>query len=317
MATTQSGPGSLIWRDGRLIPYAEATLHVMSHVVHYGSAMFEGIRCYRTPTGTAAFRLVDHMRRLADSCRIYGIPLAYSRDELCAAAIETVAANRLEACYLRPLVVRTGEQMGIQSDDRFVEVFIIPWIWGTYLGEGALENGVDAVVSSWRRSAPDTFPTQAKASGAYLNSQLAKAEARARGAAEAIMLDSFGYVSEGSGQNLFVVRDGVLLTPPLSAGILPGITRDSVIRIARDAGIEVREGNLLREQLYTADEAFFAGTAAELTPIRHVDGVAVGEGRPGPITRSIQERFLGIARGLLPDPYGWLTPVPVLDAAVR
>jgi branched-chain amino acid aminotransferase len=317
MSTPQNGPGSHIWRDGTLIPYADATIHVMSHVVHYGSGVFEGIRCYDTPEGPAAFRLAEHMRRLVDSCRIYGIPLKYSVDALSQAAVETVAACGVSACYLRPLVLRTGEQMGIQSDDRFVEVFIIPWIWGTYLGEGALENGVDAIVSSWRRAAPDTFPTHAKASGAYLNSQLAKAEARARGAAEAIMLDSFGYVSEGSGQNLFVVRDGALLTAPLTAGILPGITRDSVIRIARDAGIEVRETNMVREQLYTADEAFFTGTAAELTPIRSVDGVPVGEGRPGPVTRSIQDRFLGIARGQVPDPYGWLTLVPSADLAAR
>jgi branched-chain amino acid aminotransferase len=311
MTATQSGPGSLIWRDGRLVPYAEATIHVMSHVVHYGSAVFEGIRCYHTPAGPAAFRLRDHMRRLEDSCRIYGIPLRFDLEELCDAAVQTVAANRLNACYLRPLVARTGEQMGIQSDDRFVEVFIIPWIWGTYLGEGALESGVDACVSSWRRAAPDTFPTQAKAAGAYLNSQLAKGEARARGLAEAIMLDSYGYVSEGTGQNLFLVRDGALLTPSLSSGILAGITRDSIIRLARDGGMEVHEGTLQREQIYTADEAFFTGTAAELTPIRTVDGVVIGSGRPGPVTLSLQEQFLGIARGQRPDRFGWLTPIAV------
>jgi branched-chain amino acid aminotransferase len=188
-------------------------------------------------------------------------------------------------------------------------VFIIPWIWGTYLGEGALESGVDACVSSWRRAAPDTFPTGAKAAGAYLNSQLAKQEARARGMAEAIMLDTFGYVSEGSGQNLFLVRDGALLTPPTSSGILAGITRDSIIRLARDAGIEVREATLQREQIYTADEAFFTGTAAELTPVRSVDGVVIGAGGRGPVTRALQEQFLGVARGERPDPYGWLTPV--------
>jgi len=310
-----NGPTRLVWRDGELIDWRDATIHVMSHVAHYGSCVFEGIRCYETPDGPAVFRLHDHMRRLVDSARIYRIPCAHTAEALSEAAIEVVAANGVRHCYLRPLIARTGEQMGVLPDNQFVETFIVAWIWGTYLGEGALENGVDVCVSSWRRAAPDTFPSLGKAGGAYLNSQLAKIEAKELGFAEAIMLDSYGYVAEGTGQNLFVVRDGVLFTPPISANILAGITRDCVIRIAGDLGYTVREENLPREFLYVADEAFFTGTAAELTPLRSVDRVPIGRGRRGPITEEIQSRFLGIARGELPDTYGWLTHVPMHASA--
>ena len=313
--STTNAPTRLIWRDGELVDWRDATIHVMSHVAHYGSSVFEGIRCYETPDGPAVFRLRDHMRRLADSARIYKIPFRYSVDELCDASVELIAVNGVRHCYLRPLVARTGEQMGILPDDAFVETFIIAYIWGTYLGEGALEDGVDACISSWRRAAPDTFPSLGKAGGAYLNSQLAKMEARDRGFAEAIMLDTYGYVAEGTGQNLFAVRDGVLFTPPISANILAGITRDSVIRIATDLGYRVREENLPREFLYVADEAFFTGTAAELTPLRSVDRIDVGAGRRGPVTEEIQSRFLGIAHGELPDVYGWLTHVPIHASA--
>lgn len=305
-----NGPTRLVWRDGQLIDWRDATIHVMSHVAHYGSCVFEGIRCYETPEGPAIFRLHEHMRRLIDSARIYRIPCAHTPESLSDAAIEVVAANGVKHCYLRPLIARTGEQMGVLPDDRFVETFIVAWIWGTYLGEGALEAGVDVCVSSWRRAAPDTFPSLGKAGGAYLNSQLAKIEAKERGFAEAIMLDSYGYVAEGTGQNVFVVRDGVLWTPPISANILAGITRDSVIRIARDLGYDVREENLPREFLYVADEVFFSGTAAELTPVRSIDRTQIGAGRRGPITAEIQDRFLGIAHGQIPDTYGWLTHVP-------
>ncbi|HSU17601.1 branched-chain amino acid transaminase [Longimicrobium sp.] len=308
--STANGPTRLIWRDGQLIDWRDATIHVMSHVAHYGSCVFEGIRCYETSDGPAIFRLQDHMRRLLDSARIYRIPCEHTLESLSEAAVEVVAANGVKHCYLRPLIARTGEQMGILADDRFVETFVVAWIWGTYLGEGALENGVDACISSWRRAAPDTFPSLGKAGGAYLNSQLAKMEAKDLGFHEAIMLDTYGYVAEGTGQNLFVVRDGVLFTPPISANILAGITRDSVIRIARDLGYEVREENLPREFVYIADEAFFTGTAAELTPLRSVDRIPVGAGRRGPVTGEIQDRFLGIARGEVPDTYGWLTHVP-------
>jgi branched-chain amino acid aminotransferase len=316
LMSNSSGPTRLIWRDGRLVDWGDATIHVMSHVAHYGSSVFEGIRCYDTPEGPAIFRLREHMRRLADSARIYRIPLRWSVDQLCEAALETVGANEVRACYLRPIVMRTGEQMGVLPSDDWVETFVIAYIWGTYLGEGALENGVDAVISTWRRAAPDTYPMLAKAGGAYLSSQLAKLEARERGVSEAIMLDSAGHVAEGSGQNVFVVRDGAVWTPPISAGILAGITRDSVMRVARDLGVEVREETLPREFLYAADEVFFTGTAAEITPVRNIDGIAVGEGRPGPVTRAIQDQYMGIARGTLPDPYGWRTPVPVPAAAL-
>jgi branched-chain amino acid aminotransferase len=314
MTAPTSGRTQQIWRDGQLVAWEDATIHVMSHVVHYGSSVFEGVRCYETPGGPAIFRVREHMRRLLDSCKIYRIPLRWTVDELVQATVDTVAANELRACYLRPLVVRTGEQMGVFPGGVPIETFIIAWKWGAYLGHDALENGVDVRVSSWRRAAPSSLPALAKAGGNYLNSQLTKMDARADGYAEGISLDSFGFISEGSGENLFVVRDGVLHTSGLSSGILNGITRDSVVTIARDLGLEVREGTLPRELLYVADELFFSGTAAELTPIRSVDRIPVGEGRPGPVTRAIQDQYLGIATGRVPDRYGWLTPVP---SAVR
>ena len=311
MTDKSAGPTAKIWRDGELVAWRDATLHVMSHVVHYGSSVFEGIRCYETPSGAAEFRLRDHMRRFHDSCKIYRMPMKWSVDDLIQATVDTVAANEVRACYLRPVAIRTGEQMGFYPIGVPVETFIIAYNWGAYLGHEALVNGVDVAVSSWRRAAPDTFPTLAKAGGNYLSSQLSKAQARIDGYAEGIMLDSFGYVAEGSGENLFLVRDEVLYTSPVSAGILHGITRDSVIRIAGDLGLEVREQNIPREMLYIADELFFSGTAAELTPIRSVDRIEVGGGKPGPLTLAIQERFMGIAKGRILDPYGWLTPVPV------
>jgi branched-chain amino acid aminotransferase len=313
VSDSTNGPTRVIWRDGQLIPWEQATLHVMSHVVHYGSSVFEGIRCYETPRGPAVFRLREHMRRLLDSCRIYRIPMRWSLDELCQATVDLVAANGLRHCYLRPVVVRAGEQMGILPVGVPVETFVVAWRWGAYLGAEALDQGVDVCVSSWRRPAPGTFPAMAKAGGNYLNSQLIKMEARADGYAEGIALDSFGYVSEGSGENLFVVRDGVLYTTGLEAGILQGITRDSVLAVARDLGVPVREVRMPREMLLLADEMFFTGTAAELTPIRSVDRQPVGDGVPGPITRAVQDRFLGIARGRYPDEHGWLTPVPAPD----
>jgi len=299
-----------IWRDGKFINWEDATIHVMSHVVHYGSSVFEGVRCYATPEGPAIFRLGDHIRRLADSCRIYRMPLKHSQESLMRACIDTVAENELPHCYLRPIAVRTGEQMGVNPVDCPLEVFIIPWTWGRYLGHESLAEGVDVCVSSWRRPAPDTHPTMAKAGGNYLNSQLSKMEARMDGYVEGIMLDSFGLLSEGSGENLFVVRDGRLMTSTLASGILNGITRDSVMRIARDLGYEVVEQVMPREILYVADEVFFTGTAAEITPIRSVDKIPVGSGRPGPITLEIQEQYMGIAEGRLPDRYGWRTVVP-------
>ena len=299
-----------IWRDGKFVDWEDATIHVMSHVVHYGSSVFEGIRCYETPRGPAVFRLDAHMRRFSDSCRIYRMPLKYSIEDLSRATVETVAENNLPHCYLRPVAIRTGEQMGVLPSDTPLEVFIIPWTWGTYLGADALKNGADVCVSSWRRPAPDTIPMMAKAGGNYLNGQLSKMEARVDNYSEGIMLDSFGLVSEGSGENLFLVRDGKLFTSTISSGILNGITRDSVIRIARDMEVEVVEGSIPREMLYIADELFFTGTAAEITPIRSVDRIPVGAGKPGPLTLAIQREYMGIAGGTLDDRYGWLTPVP-------
>ena len=299
-----------IWRDGKFVDWEDATIHVMSHVVHYGSSVFEGVRCYATPEGPAIFRLEDHMRRLADSCKIYRMPLEHSIETLAQACIDTVIENDMPHCYLRPVAVRTGEQMGVNPAGVPLEVFIIPWTWGTYLGHESLESGVDVCISSWRRPAPSTFPTMAKAGGNYLNSQLSKMEAKLDDYSEGIMLDSFGLVSEGSGENLFVVRGGKLFTAPVSAGILQGITRDSVTRIARDLGYEVIEQIMPREMLYVADELFFTGTAAEITPIRSVDRITVGSGGRGPITAAIQSEYMGIAEGRLADRYGWRTLVP-------
>jgi branched-chain amino acid aminotransferase len=306
-----------IWRDGKFVEWDDATIHVMSHVVHYGSSVFEGIRCYATPDGPAIFRAQDHMKRFEDSCRIYRMPLTHTVDSLVQGLIDTVVENDMPHCYLRPIAVRTGEQMGVNPLEAPLEVFIIPWTWGTYLGQESLENGVDVCISTWRRAAPSTFPTMAKAGGNYLNSQLSKMEARLDGYAEGIMLDSFGQVSEGSGENLFVVRDGKLLTAPVSAGILQGITRDSVARIARDMGIEVVEQVMPRELLYIADELFFTGTAAEITPIRSVDRIPVGSGKRGPITTKIQSEYMGIAEGRLADRYGWRTGIPVAASTSR
>ena len=304
-----------IWHDGKFVNWEDATIHVMSHVVHYGSSVFEGIRCYATPDGPAIFRLPEHMRRFADSCRIYRMPLNFSVEELTQACVDTVAENNLPHCYIRPVGLRGGQQMGIVPSNAPLEVYIIPWTWGRYLGHDALAEGVDVCVSSWRRAAPDTFPTMAKAGGNYLNSQLSVMEARQSGFSEGIMLDSFGFVSEGTGENVFLVHNGKLITPNISSGILNGITRDSIITIARDLGIEVVEGHIPREMLYIADELFFTGTAVEVTPIRSVDKIQIGGGKPGPITLAVQKQYMDITSGQAPDTRGWLTYVPVKTAA--
>lgn len=312
-----NGATELIWRNGSFVPWDEATLHVMSHVVHYGSSIFEGIRCYRTPEGGAVFRLREHMRRFLDSAKIYRMPLEHTLDELCDAVTGTIEANGLVECYIRPLAVRAGQEMNVLPTSVPVETFIICWKWGRYLGPDALEQGVDVTISSWRRAAPGTFPVMAKAGGNYLSSQLTKMEAKQDGYVEGIMLDIHGHVAEGSGENLFLVRDGVLYTAPLAASILQGITRDAVVAIAEDLGYEVREMLMPREFLLLADEVFFTGTAAEITPVRSIDRSPVGEGKRGPITRAIQERFLAIATGQAPDTRGWLTPVKSPAAALR
>ena len=299
-----------IWRDGQLVNWDDANIHIMSHVVHYGSSVFEGVRSYETPNGGAIFRAKEHMRRLLDSCRIYRMAIDYSVDDLVQAMVDTLAVNDLKESYLRPLVIRTGQSIGVYAPDADIETWVIAIPSTPYLGHDSSSKGVSARVSSWRRPAPSTNPTMAKAGGNYLSSQLAKMEAKADEYSEGIMLDSFGYLSEGSGMNIFAVRDGCLYTTPIAASILHGITRDSVITMAADLGIQVREQQMLREFLYTADELFFCGTAVEVTPVVSVDRIDVGDGKPGPITQKIQRQYLGIARGAIPDRHGWLTHVP-------
>ena len=295
-----------IWMNGKLVEWADANIHIASHVIHYGSGVFEGARCYETPRGSACFRLDAHMERLFNSAKIYRMEPKFSYSELYKAVKDTIVANAMKACYIRPIVYRGYHTLGVNPFPCPVDTAILLWDWGAYLGQDALTNGVDVRVSSWSRAAPNTFPTLAKTSANYANSSLIKMEAIAEGYSEGIALDSFGYLSEGSGQNLFVVRRDILYTPPLTASILPGITRDSVINIARDLGFKVREEMLPRELLYIADEAFFAGTAVEITPIRSVDKVAIGNGRRGPITEAIQQAFFDIINGRVADKHGWL-----------
>jgi branched-chain amino acid aminotransferase len=295
--------------NGALVDWADAKIHLASHVVHYGTGVFEGARCYATPRGSACFRLDAHMRRLFDSARIYRMEPQIELGALTEAVMDTIRANEFKACYIRPIIYRGYSALGVNPFPCPVDSAILTWEWGAYLGTDALEQGVDVRVSSWARSAPNTFPTLAKSTANYANSGLIKMEAIADGYSEGIALDTFGYLSEGSGQNLFVVRDGTIYTPPLTASILPGITRDSVLGIARDLGFPVREEMLPREMLYIADEAFFAGTAVEITPIRSVDKVAVGNGKRGPITEAIQREFFDIINGETADRHGWLTYV--------
>lgn len=306
MAFTGSGK---IWMNGALVDWADATIHVASHVIHYGSGVFEGARCYAGPRGSACFRLDAHMRRLYESAKIYRMEPKVDRATLTEAVLATIRANEFKACYIRPIIYRGYNALGVNPFPCPVDIAILTWEWGAYLGNDALENGVDVRVSSWSRAAPNTFPTLAKTSANYANSQLIKMEAIIEGYSEGIALDSFGYLSEGSGQNLFLIRDNVLYTPPLTASILPGITRNSVITLARDHGFTVLEDMLPRELIYIADEAFFAGTAVEITPIRSVDKVPIGNGRRGPITEAIQQAFFDVIRGEAPDRHGWLTYV--------
>ncbi|MFQ5694932.1 MAG: branched-chain amino acid transaminase [Terriglobia bacterium] len=298
-----------IWHNGKFIDWDDAVLHVTSHVISYGSCLFEGTRCYETTTGPAIFRLKDHTQRLINSSRIYRIELKYSLEELMQAQVELVRINKMRHCYLRPLVLRGYGEVGVDPARSPIEVYIACWPWGKYLGEDALEKGVEVCVSSWARMAPNTLPAMAKSAANYMNSQLIKMEATTNGYVEGIALDERGLVSEGSGENIFVVREGVLLTPPLANSVLPGITRDTVITLARAFGYEVRETAIPREMLYISDEVFFVGTATEITPIRSIDRIPVGAGKPGPITRKLQEEFFGILKGTKPDRYGWLTPV--------
>jgi len=298
-----------IWMNGELVDWADAKIHIASHVIHYGSGVFEGARCYDTPKGSACFRLDAHLKRLYNSAKIYrmeyGLPLRGYQE----AVLDTIRANGMKGCYIRPLIYRGYNSLGVNPLPCPIDAAIMVWEWGTYLGSEALEKGVDVRVSSWSRTAPNTFPSLAKSSANYANSGLIKMEALTEGYPEGIALDTFGYLSEGSGENLFLVRDNVLYTPPATASILPGITRDSVITIAKDLGFKVREEMLPREMIYIADEAFFAGTAVEITPIRSVDKIQVGHGRRGPITETIQRTFFDIINGEIADTHGWLTYV--------
>ena len=302
-----------IWRNGEFIPWKEARVHVMSHVIHYGSSVFEGVRCYRTPSGPAVLRLQDHMRRFADSAHIYRMDLPYSAKELADRVVELIRRNQLEECYIRPLAFRGFGAVGLDPTASPIETYLICWPWGAYLGAEAMNSGVDVCISSWQRPAPNTFPTLAKAGGNYLNAQLMKMEAVTNGYAEAIALNVQGMVSEGSGQNLFLVRDGVLYTPPQDGAMLPGITRDCVMTLARELEIPVVLQEIPREALYIADELFFTGTASEISPIRSVDRIPVGKGEPGPIALRLQKELMDLAKGQRPDSYEWLTPVQRTD----
>jgi branched-chain amino acid aminotransferase len=297
-----------IWQNGAIKPWAEATTHVMSHALHYGSSVFEGIRCYDTPSGPAIFRLSDHIRRLFASAKIYEMALPYSLEEINAACREVVKRNDLVKAYLRPVAWRGLGGFGLSAETP-IDVAVAAWQMGAYLGDGVLEAGIDACVSSWQRFAPNTIPAGAKAGGNYLSGQLVAREARRLGFGEGIALASTGLLSEGAGENLFLVLDGALHTTPVSAALLNGITRNTLITLARDHGIAVVERDLPREYLYLCDELFMCGTAAEITPIRSVDGRQVGAGKPGPLTRRMQELFVGLFGGATPDKYGWLEPL--------
>ncbi|MGH9200451.1 MAG: branched-chain amino acid transaminase [Vicinamibacterales bacterium] len=306
MAFTGTGK---IWMNGSMVDWKDATVHVAAHVVHYGTGVFEGLRAYDSRHVTNVFRLEPHMRRMTDSCRVYRMAPRWSPQELSDAVVETVRVNGFKSCYIRPLVYRGYEQLGLNPMLNPVEVAIIVWEWNQMLGADALENGIDAGVSSWTRLAPNTMPGLAKCTGNYANSALIKMQATLDGYGEGIALDERGLVSEGSGQNLFLVRDGVIFTPTLDSSVLKGITRDCVLTMARDLGFEVRECAIPREVLYMADEAFFCGTAVEVTPIRSIDKILVGDGKRGSVTKALQERFFGIISGAVPDTHGWLTPV--------
>lgn len=304
--TSSNNNAQKIWHNGKFIDWDDATIHIMSHVVHYGSSLFEGIRCYSTPQGPAIFRLREHIKRLHDSCHVYRMPLEFSVEQLMEACLETVRVNEFKECYLRPVAFRGYGPFGVNPLNNPVEVYIASWVWGKYLGAEAIEEGVDVCVSSWARMHPNTLPPTAKAGANYMNSQLIKMEAILNGFVEGIALDTQGYVSEGSGENLFVVRDGKVFTPPLSSAGLTGITRDSAIQIARNLGYEVVEALIPRATLYTADEVFFTGTAAEITPIRTIDRIKVGEGKRGPITAALQKEFFAITSGEKEAPGDWL-----------
>jgi branched-chain amino acid aminotransferase len=311
-----SGDGK-VWVNGKFVDWKDATIHLASHVVHYATGVFEGARCYNTPRGSACFRLDAHMRRLQHSARIYRMDYPLDLNGWCEAALATIRANQMKACYIRPIVYRGYETLGVNPLANPVDAAIMVWEWGAYLGTDALEQGVDAKISTWARMAPNTLPAQAKATANYANSALIKMEAVADGYSEGIALDVYGNVSEGSGQNIFMVRDGVITTPPIASSILGGITRDSIITLAREIGYTVQEAAFPRESLYIADELFFVGTAVELTPIRSVDRLQIGSGRRGPVTEALQRAFFDVIHGEVPDTHGWLTYVYPDEAPLR
>ena len=306
---TDKGFGKHVWFNGELVATADAKVSVMAHALHYGSAVFEGIRAYSTPRGPHIFHLQAHIRRLYSSARIYRMDIPYTAAQLEAACKQVVRDGQYHSAYIRPLVFRGAGNLGVVPKDTPIEVMVAAMQWGAYLGEDALQKGVHACVSSWTRLAPNTMPTMAKAAGNYLSSQLIAMEAKRNGYDEAIALDTQGLVSEGPGENIFMIADGIAYTPPLTASILPGITRRSIIELCGRAGIEVREQNLSREALYMADELFFCGTAAEITPIASVDGIVIGKGMRGTLTKRIQDLFFGLFAGDTPDVGGWLTPI--------
>ena len=311
-------PTEKIWCNGKFIAWDDARVHVLSHVIHYGSSVFEGIRCYETTVGPAIFRLREHVRRLVDSAKIYRMDaLAFSQEVLADAMLELVRVNHMKSCYIRPIVFRGYGDVGVNGMKNPIEVYMACWEWGKYLGDEALASGVDVCVSSWTRIAPNTLPALAKAGANYMNSQLIKMEAITNGYSEGIALDTSGAVSEGSGENLFVIRDGILITPPLGASVLPGITRDTILKLAKDLGIPTEQQQIPREMLYIADELFFSGTAAEVTPIRSVDRITIGSGKRGPVTEAIQKEFFAIVNGTKPDRHGWLTPCGVAESVAR
>jgi len=304
-----------VWRNGEIINWDDARVHIMSHVIHYGSSVFEGIRCYNTTQGSAVFRLTEHIQRLMNSAKIYRMDPAFNREQIIDATVELVRASGLDECYIRPVIFRGLDEakpsFGVNPFGSPIDTYIATWQWGKYLGEEALEAGIDVCVSSWTRITSNSMPAMAKAGANYMNSQLIKMEAILGGFSEGIALDDRGYVSEGSGENIFLVNNGKLITPPLGASILPGITRDSVLQIAREMGIEVIETQIQRAALYLADELFFTGTAAEITPIRSVDRITVGSGRCGEMTKRFQDEFFKIIRAERPAPFGkdWVTVV--------
>jgi branched-chain amino acid aminotransferase len=304
-------PTAKIWHNGTFIPWDDAKIHVLSHVVSYASAVFEGLRCYETKTGPAVFRLPEHMRRMLDSAKIYRMDNhGQTVESLCQGTVDLIRVNGLSSCYVRPIMLRGYGDIGVYGGRNPLETYIAIWEWGKYLGPEALAQGVDVCISSWNRMAPNTLPAIAKAASNYMNSQLIRMEAMINGYAEGIALDTNGNISEGSGENIFVIRDGRIHTPPLANSVLPGITRDTVVKLAMDLKIPLVETVIPREMLYIADEIFFTGTAAEVTPVRSVDRITVGSGERGPITAAIQKEFFAIVEGEKPDRYGWLTPVP-------